>query len=349
MTWLTPRPGRTLVAPQRKARGDRTRPRRSDEPAPHTPDGTFQPAGAPPEGRAGTRRQRRRGHSRFATLCRRVLTARFAHPQSQTQNTAPYANRRRHQQGLKIRLGLGRLSDRPGDRDPTALLWGGGAIGGSLRRPAGRLSVSGHGRHGVARCASPDSLPPVGVVRTLFTSALVGAGGSARAGFGVARLTLHRTPSLLALSARALAPGSAGARADAEFRDELLTLLDDVAEIAWRQARAAPASSSGIGPARNGWTCPRRRLPGEGVITAGDEVVIDPRRRAPRSRCCVLGSTAGWMAADPELSEALRLGARRASQALPPADGVLLPARRRRAGDRSDGRARRSRSSWSTT
>ena len=32
------------------------------------------------------------GHSRFATLCRRVLTTRFAHPQSQTQNTAPYAN-----------------------------------------------------------------------------------------------------------------------------------------------------------------------------------------------------------------------------------------------------------------
>ena len=79
----------------------------------------------------------------------------------------------------------------------------------------------------------------MGVVRTLFTSALVGAGGSARAGVGVARLTLHRTPSLLALSARALAPGSAGARADAEFRDELLTLLDDVAEVAWRQARRA--------------------------------------------------------------------------------------------------------------
>jgi hypothetical protein len=79
----------------------------------------------------------------------------------------------------------------------------------------------------------------VGVVRTLFTSALVGAGGSARAGVGVARLTLRRTPSLLTLSARALTPGSARARADAEFRDELLTLLDDVAEVAWRQARRA--------------------------------------------------------------------------------------------------------------
>ena len=79
----------------------------------------------------------------------------------------------------------------------------------------------------------------MGVVRTLFTSALVGAGGSTRAGVGVARLTLRRTPSLVALSARAVARGSAGARAEAEFRDELLTLLDEVAEVAWRQARRA--------------------------------------------------------------------------------------------------------------
>ena len=91
----------------------------------------------------------------------------------------------------------------------------------------------------VVRYASPDNLPPVGLVRTLFNSALVGAGGSARAGVGVARLTLGRTPSLLALGARALAPGSAGAKADAEFRDELLTLLDDVAEVTSRQARRA--------------------------------------------------------------------------------------------------------------
>ena len=31
------------------------------------------------------------GHSRFATLCRRVLAARFADPQSQTHNPAPHA------------------------------------------------------------------------------------------------------------------------------------------------------------------------------------------------------------------------------------------------------------------
>jgi hypothetical protein len=80
----------------------------------------------------------------------------------------------------------------------------------------------------------------VGVARTLVTSTLVGAAGSARAGIGAAELTVRRTPSLLALSARAtLARGSGGVRADAVFRDELLMLLDDVAELTWRQARRA--------------------------------------------------------------------------------------------------------------
>ena len=88
--------------------------------------------------------------------------------------------------------------------------------------------------------ASTVTLPRVGVARTLVTSTLVGAAGSARAGIGAAGLTVRRTPSLVALGARAtLARGSQGARADAVFRDELLMLLDDVAELAWRQARRA--------------------------------------------------------------------------------------------------------------
>lgn len=78
----------------------------------------------------------------------------------------------------------------------------------------------------------------MGVARTLVTSTLVGAAGSARAGIGVAELTLRRTPSLVALSARAtIARGRDAATAEAVFRDELLTLLDDVAEVAWRQTR----------------------------------------------------------------------------------------------------------------
>ena len=80
----------------------------------------------------------------------------------------------------------------------------------------------------------------MGVVRTLVTSVIVGAAGSARAGAGAAELTLRRAPSLLAVSTRAaLASGTDAARAQAVFRDELLTLFDDVAELAWRQARRA--------------------------------------------------------------------------------------------------------------
>jgi hypothetical protein len=106
--------------------------------------------------------------------------------------------------------------------------------------------------------ASPDTLPPVGVVRTLFTSALVGAAGSARAGVGVARLTVRRTPSLLTLTARAVAPGLGGARADAEFRDELLILLDDVAEVTSRQARRARLELGDRTAPRNGGAPVRR-------------------------------------------------------------------------------------------
>ena len=80
----------------------------------------------------------------------------------------------------------------------------------------------------------------VGVVRMLVTSALVGAEGSARAGAGVAELTIRRTPSLVALGARGMIGNGGGtARAQAAFRDELLTLLDDVAELAWHEARRA--------------------------------------------------------------------------------------------------------------
>jgi hypothetical protein len=112
----------------------------------------------------------------------------------------------------------------------------------------------------------------VGVVRTLVSTAIVGAAGSARAGAGAAELALRRGPSLLALSARAtVASGKDAARAETVFRDELLTLLDDVAEIAWRQARRArlelaartsltraptPASGPGMPAASGG--APRR-------------------------------------------------------------------------------------------
>ena len=53
-------------------------------------------------------------------------------------------------------------------------------------------------------------------------------------------LAVDRVPSLVATGARAtMTSGSGAARADAVFRDELLMLLDDAAEIAWREARRA--------------------------------------------------------------------------------------------------------------
>jgi len=74
----------------------------------------------------------------------------------------------------------------------------------------------------------------------LVTSAVVGAGGSVRAGAGMAELAVRRTPSLLLVGARAtLAGGTQGATAQAEFRDGLLMLLDDAAAITSFQARRA--------------------------------------------------------------------------------------------------------------
>jgi hypothetical protein len=74
----------------------------------------------------------------------------------------------------------------------------------------------------------------------LVTSGFVGTAGSVRAGAGLAELALRRTPPLVALGARAMVgTGMEGAWAEAAFRDELLTLYDDVAEIAWRQLRRA--------------------------------------------------------------------------------------------------------------
>lgn len=74
----------------------------------------------------------------------------------------------------------------------------------------------------------------------LVSSALVGAEGSARVGVGVAELAFRRTPSLVALGARAMIGNGTGTvRAEAAFRDELLITLDDIAGIASYEARRA--------------------------------------------------------------------------------------------------------------
>ena len=74
----------------------------------------------------------------------------------------------------------------------------------------------------------------------LVTSAAVGAAGSVRAGAAVSELAVRRTPTLVVLGVRAtVGTGAEAARAQAVFRDELLSLLDDAAEIAWLRARVA--------------------------------------------------------------------------------------------------------------
>lgn len=74
----------------------------------------------------------------------------------------------------------------------------------------------------------------------LITSAITGAEGSVRAGAELAELGVRRTPPLVGLGARAtLGSGAEAAWAQAAFRDELLALYDDAAEIAWRQLRRA--------------------------------------------------------------------------------------------------------------
>jgi hypothetical protein len=80
----------------------------------------------------------------------------------------------------------------------------------------------------------------MGIVRMLVSSAIVSAEGSLRAGAGLAELAVRRTPPLVVLGTRAtVLAGVDGGWAQAAFRDELLTLYDDAADVAWRQLRRA--------------------------------------------------------------------------------------------------------------
>jgi hypothetical protein len=74
----------------------------------------------------------------------------------------------------------------------------------------------------------------------LVTSARVGGESWARAVVGTTELVGRRGPALLTLGTRAtIGIGETASKAQSEFRDELLTLFDDAAEIGWRQARRA--------------------------------------------------------------------------------------------------------------
>ena len=54
---------------------------------------------------------------------------------------------------------------------------------------------------------------------------------------GQLSLLLERTPPLLGLGVRASVGGPEAARAGAEFRDDMLALARDSAEVSWRELR----------------------------------------------------------------------------------------------------------------
>jgi hypothetical protein len=75
------------------------------------------------------------------------------------------------------------------------------------------------------------------VPRLLATSSLITAATAARLGAGGVGLVAGRTPSLLRLAAAASAGQADAARAQAAFRDELIALWRDAAELSWLELR----------------------------------------------------------------------------------------------------------------
>jgi hypothetical protein len=77
------------------------------------------------------------------------------------------------------------------------------------------------------------------VPRMLASSSLVSATTSVRVGARSAELLARRTPGLIRLAAAATAGGDGAGRAQAVFRDELIGLYRDAAELSWREVRRA--------------------------------------------------------------------------------------------------------------
>jgi hypothetical protein len=75
------------------------------------------------------------------------------------------------------------------------------------------------------------------VQRMLATSSMVGAATAFRMGMGYYELMAERWPYLMSLATEASADPPRGGRAEAEFRDELLTLAHETSELYWRELR----------------------------------------------------------------------------------------------------------------
>lgn len=88
---------------------------------------------------------------------------------------------------------------------------------------------------------------------------MVGAATAFRLGTGCLELLAQRTPPLVGLAVRASAGGTETERASAMFRDELIALARESAELSWRELRRGvdrldastrPPQSPPDGPAR---------------------------------------------------------------------------------------------------
>jgi hypothetical protein len=99
----------------------------------------------------------------------------------------------------------------------------------TLREPAGRRSGSGEGSlRGLSRLLVP---------RMLAAGSLVTSATAFRVGASWLVLLVERTPILMRLAVQASVGGAETGKAQVAFRDDLIALARDSAEVSWRELR----------------------------------------------------------------------------------------------------------------
>jgi hypothetical protein len=71
----------------------------------------------------------------------------------------------------------------------------------------------------------------------LATGSFLSSATVFRLGAGQLELLIDRTPPLVRMAVRASVGGSGAGKAQAEFRDDLIALARDSAEVSWRELR----------------------------------------------------------------------------------------------------------------
>jgi hypothetical protein len=93
----------------------------------------------------------------------------------------------------------------------------------------------------------------------LATGSFVGAATAVRLTAASASLVAGRSPELLRLAAAASAGGDGARMAQAAFRDELIGLTRDAAELSWRELRRAVDELDWLTREESNGNRPRRR------------------------------------------------------------------------------------------